>query len=49
MDDWSELNEDELRTKLAEKKALIGDDCCEGLQKICQSCIKEKREKSTII
>ena len=42
MEDWSELSEDELRTKLTEKKVLTGDNCCsEGLQNICQGCTKK--------
>ena len=43
MEDWSELNEDDLRNKLIEKKVLDGDrDFSVGLRNLCRGCIKQK-------
>jgi hypothetical protein len=39
MEDWSELNAEELKTKLIDKKVITDRECSDGLKNICQSCI----------
>ena len=48
MEDWSELNEMDLRVKFAEKKVLNGeDDYSDGLRNVCKSCVIQEPKKST--
>jgi hypothetical protein len=45
MEDWSELDEDSLRSKLTERKVLNDENeliCSEGLKNLCKRC-KEQR------
>lgn len=45
MEDWSELDEDSLRSKLIERKVLNDENesiCSQGLTNLCKSCKEQK-------